>query len=95
MLALSDSYFTVSGTIWADYKPQVEGLDKLKYTIVVMEQPGFGRSQPPERNFSTDMFHRDADWGAKLMQVSRHNDNTHVNLEPDNISSTKSAYVVR
>jgi valacyclovir hydrolase len=74
---LSDSYVNVSGTIWTSFKAQVEYLDKLKYTMVFMEQPGFGKSQPPERDFTTDMYHRDADWGAKLMQVSRYNDNTY------------------
>jgi hypothetical protein len=88
-------HITVSGTIWNDYKPQVEGLDKFKYTMVFMEQPGFGRSRPPDREFATDMYHRDADWGAKLMQVSRHNDNRHKNLEPDKITTTRTACVVK
>ncbi|PSN48365.1 Valacyclovir hydrolase [Blattella germanica] len=36
--------------------------------MVIMEQPGYGRSRPPDRNFSSDMLYKDAELAAKLMQ---------------------------
>jgi valacyclovir hydrolase len=49
----------------------VEGLDKSKFTVVAWDPPGYGNSRPPVRDFSQDFFHRDADWGVKLMQVKK------------------------
>lgn len=57
------------GSIWSDFKPQVEGLDKSKFTVIAWDPPGYGNSRPPIRDFSQDFFHRDADWAVKLMQA--------------------------
>jgi len=61
--------------------------------MVFMGQPGFGRSRPPDRDFPTDMYHRDADWGAKLMQVSRRDGKMQVNLEPDETPANETAHM--
>uniref|UniRef100_A0A0C9QPD6 BPHL protein n=1 Tax=Fopius arisanus TaxID=64838 RepID=A0A0C9QPD6_9HYME len=44
------------GTIWTDFKPQIEGLDKSKLTIVAWDPPGYGKSKPPDRKFPADFF---------------------------------------
>ncbi|XP_023709549.2 valacyclovir hydrolase [Cryptotermes secundus] len=57
------------GSIWSDFKPQVEGLDKSKFTIIAWDPPGYGNSRPPNRDFPRDFFHRDADWAVRFMQT--------------------------
>ncbi|XP_022191087.2 valacyclovir hydrolase [Nilaparvata lugens] len=57
------------GSIWTDFKPQVEGLDRKKLTVIAWDPPGYGKSIPPERKFPLDFFHRDAESAAKLMQT--------------------------
>ncbi|XP_049807465.1 valacyclovir hydrolase [Schistocerca nitens] len=58
------------GSIWTDFKPQVEGgLSQSKYTIIAWDPPGYGHSQPPPRDFPPDFFFRDATCAAKLMEV--------------------------
>ncbi|GJQ86671.1 hypothetical protein Trydic_g7854 [Trypoxylus dichotomus] len=48
------------GTIWSDFKPQIEGLDKTKFTVVVWDPPGYGFSRPPDRNFCPEFYRNDA-----------------------------------
>lgn len=57
------------GSIWTDFKPQVEGLDRNKLTVIAWDPPGYGKSIPPQREFPLDFFHRDADSAAKLMKA--------------------------
>lgn len=57
------------GSIWTDFKPQIEGLDKGKFTIVAWDPPGYGKSRPPDRTFPLDFFQRDASWARGLMQI--------------------------
>lgn len=56
------------GSIWSDFTPQIQGLDKDKFTVVVWDPPGYGHSRPPERDFSPGYFQRDADLAFKLMK---------------------------
>ncbi|KOC68981.1 Valacyclovir hydrolase [Habropoda laboriosa] len=56
------------GSIWTNFKPQVEGLDKGKFTIVAWDPPGYGKSRPPDRTFPDDFFHRDATCARNLMK---------------------------
>ncbi|XP_018567080.1 valacyclovir hydrolase [Anoplophora glabripennis] len=56
------------GTIWTDFKPQIEELDREKFTIVVWEPPGYGRSRPPNRNFNLDVYKNDAEVAFKFMK---------------------------
>lgn len=57
------------GSIWSDFKPQIEDLSKEKFTLVVWDPPGYGYSRPPERDFSPGYFQRDAEMAFKLMQT--------------------------
>ncbi|CAL7934698.1 unnamed protein product [Xylocopa violacea] len=57
------------GSIWTDFKPQIEGLDKGKLTLVVWDPPGYGKSRPPDRTFPDDYLQRDAVWACNLMKV--------------------------
>ncbi|CAD1476929.1 unnamed protein product, partial [Heterotrigona itama] len=56
-------------SIWTDFKPQIEGLDRGKFTIVAWDPPGYGRSRPPDRTFPDDFFQRDANWAYNLMKA--------------------------
>ncbi|KAK9871152.1 hypothetical protein WA026_011434 [Henosepilachna vigintioctopunctata] len=56
------------GTIWTDFKPQIEGLDKNKFTIVVLDPPGHGGSRPPERVFTAKFYEEDGHTAYELMQ---------------------------
>ncbi|XP_025074126.1 valacyclovir hydrolase isoform X2 [Pogonomyrmex barbatus] len=57
------------GTIWTDFKPQIENLDRNKLTIVAWDPPGYGKSRPPNRTFPDDFFQRDATWAHNLMKT--------------------------
>ncbi|CAH2240636.1 jg14231 [Pararge aegeria aegeria] len=57
------------GTIWTNYKPQIKGFDRSKFTLVVWDPPGFGKSYPPEREFTSESFENDADTGYELMKI--------------------------
>ncbi|XP_044741362.1 valacyclovir hydrolase-like [Chrysoperla carnea] len=55
------------GTIWTDFRPQIEKLDKNKLTIVAWDPPGYGKSRPPKRTFDKNLYHTDAKLAAELM----------------------------
>ncbi|KAH0948185.1 hypothetical protein HN011_012316 [Eciton burchellii] len=59
----------VLGTIWTDFRPQIENLDREKLTVVAWDPPGYGKSRPPNRTFPNDVFQRDATWAHGLMKV--------------------------
>ncbi|XP_044741374.1 valacyclovir hydrolase-like [Chrysoperla carnea] len=56
------------GTIWTDFRAQIEKFDKNKLTLVVWDPPGFGKSRPPERTFDTNLYRSDAEFAVKLME---------------------------
>ncbi|XP_057655313.1 valacyclovir hydrolase [Diorhabda carinulata] len=58
----------VLGTIWTDFKPQVNNLDKSKFTVVVWDPPGYGFSRPPNRHFNTEFYMNDAICAQKFMK---------------------------
>ncbi|XP_060526702.1 valacyclovir hydrolase isoform X2 [Cylas formicarius] len=49
------------GTIWSDFKPQIEQLDKNKFTVIAWDPPGYGHSRPPDRLFNLDFYTSDAE----------------------------------
>lgn len=59
----------ILGTIWTDFKPQIENLNADKLVIVAWDPPGYGKSRPPDRVFSDDFFQRDAAWANNLMKT--------------------------
>ncbi|XP_075976426.1 serine hydrolase BPHL [Anticarsia gemmatalis] len=56
------------GTIWTEGKPQVEGFNREKFTLVAWDPPGYGKSRPPEKEFTTDFYEKDADMAHELMK---------------------------
>lgn len=57
------------GTIWSDFKPQIEGIDKNKFTVIAWDPPGHGKSRPPNRMYTKDFYEKDADIAFKFMKV--------------------------
>lgn len=57
------------GTIWSDFKPQINALDKSKFTVVAWDPPGYGHSRPPNRKFSLSFYEDDATTAFEFMQV--------------------------
>ncbi|XP_014219049.1 valacyclovir hydrolase [Copidosoma floridanum] len=57
------------GTIWTDFKPQIEKLSKEKFTIIAWDPPGYGKSRPPNRTFPEDFFRKDAALACNLMKT--------------------------
>lgn len=57
------------GSAWTDFRPQIENLPKLlpDHTIIAWDPPGYGKSIPPQRNFTVDIFERDAESANALM----------------------------
>ncbi|XP_026732030.1 valacyclovir hydrolase [Trichoplusia ni] len=57
------------GTIWTEGKPQVEGFDREKFTLVAWDPPGYGKSRPPEKKFTTDFYEKDAETAYEFMKA--------------------------
>ncbi|XP_063392262.1 valacyclovir hydrolase-like isoform X2 [Cydia fagiglandana] len=57
------------GTIWTDFKPQVEGFNREKFTVVAWDPPGYGKSRPPVRDFPVDFYEKDADYTYEFMKA--------------------------
>lgn len=51
-----------------DFGPQIQGLNREKFTIVAWDPRGYGKSIPPDRDFPVDFFNRDASDAAQLME---------------------------
>ncbi|XP_076655558.1 serine hydrolase BPHL-like [Halictus rubicundus] len=58
-----------AGSIWTHMRPQVEGLDRKKFTVVAYDPAGSGRSRPPDRTYPDDYLKRDAVHARNLMKV--------------------------
>lgn len=56
------------GSIWTDFKPQMEKLNREKFTVIGWDPPGYGKSRPPARDFPEDFFEQDAGWAHDLMK---------------------------
>ncbi|KAL1517417.1 hypothetical protein ABEB36_001184 [Hypothenemus hampei] len=56
------------GTIWSDFKPQIDGLDQDKFTIIAWDPPGYGFSRPPNRDFDLNFYEQDADVAHSLLK---------------------------
>ncbi|GLH01630.1 Uncharacterized protein GBIM_07727 [Gryllus bimaculatus] len=57
------------GTIWTDFKPQIEKLDTSKLTVFAWDPPGYGGSFPPNRTYPPDFYYQDAEWALKFMKA--------------------------
>ncbi|KAI1301853.1 Valacyclovir hydrolase [Halotydeus destructor] len=56
------------GTARSDFAPQLDNLNKDKFTLISWDPPGYGNSRPPERNFD-DYYRKDASLAAKMMST--------------------------
>ena len=54
------------GTAMSDFSPQINGFSELDFTIIVWDPPGYGKSQPPARDFK-NFFQQDAEIAVKMM----------------------------
>lgn len=60
--------FLLVGSIWTDFKPQIEQLNRKELTIVAWDPPGYGNSRPPDREFPIDFYEKDAVYAHDLMK---------------------------
>jgi len=60
-------YPGILGSYRVQLPNQILGFDREKFTFVTWDQPGYGRSRPPERVFTDDSLAEDADYLAKFM----------------------------
>lgn len=58
------------GSIWTDFKPQIEGFDREKFTVLAWDPPGYGQSRPPEKDFKPDFYEKDAECALEFMKVT-------------------------
>ncbi|CAH1118971.1 unnamed protein product [Phaedon cochleariae] len=58
----------VMGSIWRDFKPQIDGFDRNKFTVVVWDPPGYGRSRPPLKKFTPKFYENDAECAHQFMK---------------------------
>lgn len=57
----------MSGSVSEDFRYQLSALGD-KYTFVGIDPRGYGKSRPPERDFPTNYFERDARDVATAME---------------------------
>lgn len=59
------------GSAKTDFLPQLESLPRLlpNYQIIAWDPPGYGKSIPPNRQFSTRFLEEDADYAKGLMDA--------------------------
>ncbi|CAH2085260.1 unnamed protein product [Euphydryas editha] len=56
------------GTIWTEFKPQIEGFMHDKFSLIVWDPPGYGKSYPPAKEFTVDFLEKDADAAYQMMK---------------------------
>lgn len=61
----------IEGSAFTDFKPQIENLPKLlpDFNIIAWDPPGYGKSIPPQKQFTTDFLEKDATTVKELMDV--------------------------
>ena len=61
------------GTIRSHYQYQINGFNREKFSLVIFDPQGYGKSVPPERILTKKGYQRDANIAYELMKV-------HINL---------------
>ena len=56
------------GTALTDFAPQIEGFSVSDFTIIGWDPPGYGKSQPPTREFK-NFFQEDARMAVEMMKT--------------------------
>ena len=59
----------LSGNTRTDFAPQLEKLNKEKYTVYAFDPRGYGGSIPPKRDWPLQFLQRDAEDAVALMKV--------------------------
>lgn len=72
---------SISGSWETDFRIVLDKFDHDQFTIVCWDPPGFGKSRPPDRDFSPGYNARDAAKAFKLMHVIRDVWLTNCNVE--------------
>lgn len=57
------------GSTRTDFEPQLKLLNKERFTVVGWDPRGYGQSRPPDRDFPSDFFQRDAKDAVDLMKA--------------------------
>uniref|UniRef100_A0A3Q4BMW0 AB hydrolase-1 domain-containing protein n=1 Tax=Mola mola TaxID=94237 RepID=A0A3Q4BMW0_MOLML len=57
------------GSTRTDFGPQLKSLNKERFTVVGWDPRGYGQSRPPDRDFPSDFFERDAKDAVDLMKA--------------------------
>ncbi|XP_077993338.1 serine hydrolase BPHL-like [Glandiceps talaboti] len=57
------------GTSQTDFSPQLERLNREKFTVIAWDPRGHGKSRPPNRDYPKNFFDRDAKDAADLMKA--------------------------
>lgn len=60
---------STAGSTQTDFGPQLKSLNKERFTVVGWDPRGYGQSRPPDRDFPSDFFERDAKDAVDLMKV--------------------------
>lgn len=60
---------STTGSTRTDFGPQLKSLNKERFTVVGWDPRGYGQSRPPDRDFPSDFFERDAKDAVDLMKV--------------------------
>lgn len=58
------------GSAFTDFKPQIDNLPHFlpNFNVIAWDPPGYGKSIPPNRQFTKDFFQKDADYAVALMK---------------------------
>lgn len=77
----------ITGTIWTDFKPQIEGLDKKIFSVIAWDPPGYGKSRPPDRTFPINFYERDAEYANNFMKALGYHNYSLIGWSDGGISS--------
>ncbi|XP_047532153.1 valacyclovir hydrolase-like [Vanessa atalanta] len=59
----------VMGTIWSHFKKQIQGFDLNKFSLVIWDAPGYGKSIALDNDEALDKISRDADTAYEFMKA--------------------------
>ena len=57
------------GSFRSHFRYQINGFNKEKFTLVLFDPHGYGKSIPPERTLTKESYQIDADTACGLMEV--------------------------
>lgn len=62
-------FSSTSGSTQTDFGPQLKSLNKERFTVIGWDPRGYGQSRPPDRDYPSDFFEKDAEDAVDLMKV--------------------------